>query len=420
MHSNGSLRIPFNFFLLIIILLTELYTYAADAPVKAVFRKIPLKSKITKVQPMTGIVLWESLNGKTTEAIQLEYSYMRYSDVVKEKGVYDWAAVEKKLNSVASRSHQAVMRFWDTYPGQPSSVPDYIKALPGYNNIVEKSENRDTGFPDWSNEEYQRFFLEFYKKFAEKYDRDPRLAFLQVGFGLWSEYHIYDPKEIIGKNFPSKSFQASFFNVMSKSFQETPWLISQDAQLDSRSPFANQPDLLKLKFGIFDDSFHLAWKPGYNYNGWKFFGLNRYQQSPAGGEILFPDKAHSNFVSSQWPIQTRSFGISFMVCEQWLKWISLEQLRMHSMACGYKFSIKDFETDGKTVKVTVENTGVAPIYYDAFITVDGVRANASLKALQPGQTYTYDIKSDSKTPAITIECDRLVKGQEIQFDADLS
>ena len=45
---------------------------------------------------------------------------------------------------------------------------------------------------------------------AEKYKNDPRLAFIQTGFGLWSEYHIYDGPFELGKTFPSKDFQDSF------------------------------------------------------------------------------------------------------------------------------------------------------------------------------------------------------------------
>lgn len=128
------------------------------------FRPIPLQSRITSVQPMTGIVMWQDSRNSHTDAIQLEYSYMRYSDVVKEMGTYDWSVVEHKLDAVAARKHQAILRFWDTYPGHPTSVPAYIKALPDYQEITAKSEGRDTGFPDWSHPEYQRFFLEFYKK----------------------------------------------------------------------------------------------------------------------------------------------------------------------------------------------------------------------------------------------------------------
>ena len=162
------------------------------------YRSIPLERRVTAVQPMTGIVMWEGSKNSASDAIQLEYSYMRYADVVKSRGEYDWTPVERKLDASAGRRHQAVLRFWDTYPGRPSAVPDYIKALPGYRDVVAQSEGRDTGFPDWAHPEYQRFVLEFYERFAAKYDRDPRLAFLETGFGLWAEYHVYSGPEVPG------------------------------------------------------------------------------------------------------------------------------------------------------------------------------------------------------------------------------
>jgi len=383
------------------------------------FRPIPLQSRITSVQPMTGIVMWQDSRNSHTDAIQLEYSYMRYSDVVKEMGTYDWSVVEHKLDAVAARKHQAILRFWDTYPGHPTSVPAYIKALPDYQEITAKSEGRDTGFPDWSHPEYQRFFLEFYKKFAQRYDRDRRLAFLETGFGLWAEYHIYSGPEEPGKTFPSKKFQARFFQHLTEVFNETPWMISQDAQAANRTPFASQPALLKLKFGIFDDSFHLAWKPGYNLDGWKFFGRDRYRHSPAGGEILFPNRQHEKYVAEHWTTEARNFGITFMICEQWPRLTTTERIKEHGLACGYKFKILAFEAGPNESHVTVTNTGVAPIYYDAFVAVNTVRTGVSLKYLQPGETRQFTVASGGAEPKLTIECDRLVPGQRITFDADL-
>lgn len=383
------------------------------------FQVIPLKSSITRVQPMTGIVLWEELNNKNTDAIQLEYSYMQYNDIVKQKGEYDWTAVERKLESAASRGHQMILRFWDTYPGHETTVPDYIKSMPDYHEIVTKSENRDTGFPDWSHPEYRRFFLEFYQKFAEKYDHDPRLAFLETGFGLWSEYHIYDPGEILGTNFPSKEFQAQFFKHLAGVLKETPWIISQDAHDGRRTPFASQPELLEVKFGIFDDSFHRAWEPGYNLDGWKFFGLDRILHSPAGGEILFRTKEHSDFVEANWAAQARNFGITFMICEQWLRWITMEKIQEHGIACGYKYKIVKLEASPTATRLTVLNTGVAPIYYDAFVAVNGVRAAESIKYLRAGESRQVTIPVGGHNPRITIECDRLVPGQKIEFEADI-
>jgi hypothetical protein len=67
----------------------------------------------------------------------------------------------------------------------------------------------------------------------------------------------------------------------------------------------------------------------------------------------------------------------------------------------------------------VTNTGVAPIYYDAFVAVNTVRTGVSLKYLQQGETRQFTVASGGAEPKLTIECDRLVPGQRITFDADL-
>jgi len=195
------------------ILIVSLVTLGAKADE---FKAIPFQSKIENVQPMTGIVMWGDSKNSHSDAIQLEFSYLKYSDVVKGKDRYDWKVVEKILNRAKARKHQAVLRFWDTYPGKPSGMPAYFKNEPGYKMLTAESENRDTGFPDWSHAEPKKFVLEFYEKFAERYDNDPRLAFLEVGFGLWAEYHIYSGPEIPGKTFPGRTFQATFVQHMDK------------------------------------------------------------------------------------------------------------------------------------------------------------------------------------------------------------
>ncbi|MFB3879679.1 MAG: DUF4832 domain-containing protein [Armatimonadota bacterium] len=382
-------------------------------------RPVPLQSRITGVQPMTGIVMWEDSKNSQTDAISLEYSYLRYDDVVKGKGEYDWSAVERKLDSIANRKHQAVLRFYETWPGRQTTVPQYIKELPDYHEVQAESEGRSTAFPDWSNAEYQRFFLEFYERFAEKYDRDPRLAFLEVGFGLWAEYHIYSGPEELGRTFPSKEFQARFFRHLSSVFTQTPWMISQDAHEAGRAPFADEPELLGLRFGIFDDTFHLAWTPSYNLEGWEFFGRDRWKGSPCGGEILFRNKERAEQVAAAWAKEAANFHITFMICEQWPRWTTMERIREHSMACGYRFRVTAFEASAAAARVTVANAGVAPIYYDAFVAVNGVRAGESLKGLLPGEERQFVVAAGGASPELSIECDRLVPGQRIEFEAEL-
>ena len=96
------------------------------------YTRVPLQAQIQGVQPMTGIVIWSDSAGSHNESYALEYSYMRYSDICKQKDVYDWAPVEKLLSQAAARGHQTVLRFYYTYVGKQCAVPDYIKALPDY------------------------------------------------------------------------------------------------------------------------------------------------------------------------------------------------------------------------------------------------------------------------------------------------
>ncbi|MCE2751564.1 MAG: hypothetical protein LW720_06695 [Pirellula sp.] len=68
-----------------------------------------LQSTLSNVQPMTGIVLWTTNEAAATAPIQLEYAYLKYSQIVQESGEYDWEPVERLLDEVASRKHQAIL-----------------------------------------------------------------------------------------------------------------------------------------------------------------------------------------------------------------------------------------------------------------------------------------------------------------------
>src|SRR5882672_7029865 len=130
----------------------------------------PLQSQITRVQPLTGLAFWSDSEHTATDAIQLEFFYLTYAALVPKKGEIDWKPLEQRLDAIQGRKHQAIVRFHDTYVGKPSGVPDYIRKLTGYRETTAKSEGKDTVFPDWSHPEMARFYVEFYSKFAEKYD----------------------------------------------------------------------------------------------------------------------------------------------------------------------------------------------------------------------------------------------------------
>lgn len=404
-------------------------TGEADPSTFEDYQRVPLSSKVTDVQPMTGIVLWNTSSYKNTDKIQLEFSYMLYSDVCKQKGVFDWTPVDKLLSEVAGRGHQAVIRFRYVYPGYSAAVPDYIKSWPGYESTTGKSEGEYTEFPDWRCGELQNFHLDFYQRFAMKYDNNPKLAFLETGFGLWAEYHIYDGPFVLGKTFPSKDFQVEFFRRMEECFLETPWCISIDAADDTYGPFHQKPNLLNGRFGNFDDSFMCEDHDDYNYESWSFFGKTRYQRAPFGGEFSYfedYDQEHcldkTGIYGRTFENEVKKYHMTFIIGNDQPEYQTLSRIKEASMAMGYHFAIRDFKIKpGEGAGVLIANTGVAPIYRDAYVAVGGVRGEYNLRQLLPGKEAWVAINNPSVTASSspTIECDHLVPGQRIQYDADV-
>lgn len=390
-------------------------------------RPVALRAHVDRVQPMTGLVLWATSEHNRTNAVQLEFSYMKYSDIVKRQGVYDWRVMDRLLDRVASRKHQAIVRFYYVYPGNPTTVPAYIRAMRDYHETRGITEGKPTMFPDWSHRALQEFTLEFYGKLAERYDNDPRLAFVETGFGLWAEYHIYQGPRLLGKTFPDKTFQSAFARRLDAVFHKTPWMLSIDAADDEYAPFPDREDLRKLPFGVFDDSFLCEQHKRINEPRWEILDRDRWKIAPAGGEISYYTKHDQQEALAETgphgiPFEkaAAAFHLTFMIANDQPKYRTFDRIKSAGMACGYRFAITGFEASESRSRITVTNRGVAPIYHDAFLAVNGVRSSQSLKGLLPGESRTDEIAAGGASPKLTIACDRLVPGQSIGFDADLN
>lgn len=387
------------------------------------FQYVDIDSEVTEVQPMTGIVLWNTNNQINTDAISLEYSYMDYADIVIAEDTYDWTPVDNLLDQMAARNHQAVLRFRFSYPGQTTNVPQYIKDLPDYNEIEGLSENKVTWFPDWTHPELQDFTLKFYQEYAARYDADPRLAFVQVGFGLWAEYHIYSGPFVLGETFPSKAYQKTFFDTLNDAFDKTYWSISIDAASSTYSPFSAEPDYLDLTFGVFDDSFMHAGHSGYNENSWNFFDRERYKWAPAGGEFSYYSSYDQQNVLNEnvgahgipYEIFAQDFHITYINGNDQPNYHPMDRIKEASMRSGYKFKLLSFQTKPDSSIIEVTNVGVAPIYIDAFMTVNGVRSTESLKLLLPDATKVFHIAAGGDNAVVTIESDEILSTEEIQY-----
>lgn len=429
-------------------------SFAAD-------RSVALNKSIESLEPMKGIVFWpdQAKEQKNLQSsISLEFSYCLPCAVAKgktdDKIDYDWSSFEKMLDDIKSRGHQAIVRFRIEYPSETienapnctegvkgaTAVPNYIKANKSYTETYSENPGGDgpTYYADWSNKELQWFYKQFYTDFATKYDKDPRIAFVQAGFGHWAEYHIYGTTLKLDSNFAGKGYQSEFLTHLDSLFKETPWSISIDAADKKYTPIAGNKTLLGLKFGLFDDSFmhkehDISQGDGDNEKNWQSIGTDRWKTSPAGGEIsYYEDKDQHEFLNPAglygvtWEDAAAKYHMTYVIGNDAPegKYATKDRVYEASSYAGYKFEITGYAVNKVSAAVRVKNIGIAPLYHNAYVTVKDVRSKTSLKGLLPGEEATYTIAGieigNSESPEVTITGDKLLKDATIPYKANLS
>ncbi len=387
----------------------------------AEWQEVALEASQAGVQPGCGVVLWSDHEHVTSDAVQLEFSYLRYDAiaVAAEPERWDWTPVERLLAAAAARHHQVIIRLHDTYPGEArSGAPAWITNQPGYRDTVAASEGKPTGFPDWGCAAWQDLAIEVHRRMAMAYDHDPRLAAVEAGFGLWAEYHIYDGPMQLGRTFPDHAYQRHFLTSLAACWQATPWLISIDAADRETAPVAADPALLALPFGCFDDSFLAKEHPTVNARNWAAMDATRWQRAMCGGEFSYYNNRDQKLALSAagphgdpFPAAAARFHLSWIIGSDQPRHAGLEAVRQAGRVLGYRFRVASIASDRTSTRVEVVNDGIAPIYQDAWPARGGVRSPTSLRTLLPGERRTCIIPAASG--GFSIASDRLSPGQTI-------
>ena len=434
----------FQFFSYLLISMIMLVSPCMDA-MELDFAAVEVNRTITSVQPMTGLVLWSGHDqmDKYASVITLEFAYCLPCKVVtgKKDGKiqYNWSYLENILNDIASRNHQGVIRFRYENPGNKevgttgaTAVPQYIKDLSDYNETYNYVEDQKTYYADWTNDELKWFTKQFITDFNARYKDDPRIAVIQLGFGHWSEGHIYGTDLKLGVNFPSKAYQKEYFIHVANTL-EIPWGMSIDGGDSYYSPVAEDEELLALNFGVFDDSFmheghELASGSGWNEMCWDGVGKEyRWIKGICGGEIsYYTSNDQKNFLNPNgmygwtWENAAAKYHISYMLANNapGSKHATVDRFREAGIASGYKFRVSDCRTNGTETRLVVSNQGIAPIYRDAYFAIGQHRSTMSLKGLLPQDTLKVTIPTGlSKAEDLHITSLYILSTQEIEFAA---
>lgn len=336
--------------------------------------------------PLKGLVPYQGDN-RSKFPHSLEFNYLAYSSLVKGYEQFDWQPLEKMLNDISSRGHQAVFRIYLEYPDEKTGIPQFlikdglkVTRYPNGNSSLKPPSQAET--PNYEDPNLRRSLKAFIRAFGKKYDGDPRVGFITAGLlGSWGEWHT-DPRPEL---FASKEVQAEILAAYTAAFRATPVLLRYPvgANDDKNAMNAN------LKFGYHDDSF--AWatldtgkpdKSWFYMPSLKAAGASaeaKWKTAPVGGEIR-PEAWGEVFDTKPSKPEIQSFRES--VAATHASWVMdsgmfkqrqdqgrIDRAAAEVLRMGYEFHVPAVQIDKVTagklpVRVELVNRGVAPFYYD--------------------------------------------------------
>lgn len=141
-----------------------------------------------------------SEGGPYNQPHRLVRTQMLWSDIEPERGVFDWEGFEAKNNFEYwdSIGVSYIIRFRMDVPsrrdrGTRMQIPQWLFDMIDGDGVFYDNDDIGKGFsPDYENPimiaEHERFL----KAFGERYNNDPRVAFIQLGsVGHWGEWHTW-------------------------------------------------------------------------------------------------------------------------------------------------------------------------------------------------------------------------------------
>lgn len=331
--------------------------------------------------PLKGFVPY--LRADASFPHSLEWDYTRLSEVMTGPTNFNWAPFEAKLAAAASRGHQFIARFYLEWPGRPTAVPQYLldaglKLRTWTNTNTQPFPPAIDHTPDYEDPRLRAALTHFIRAFGERYDGDPRLAFVGLGLlGTWGEWHN-SPRD---EWFASKAVQTEVMDAFETAFPRTR-LVARYPAGDHDPRYAQN---VRRAMGYHDDSF--AWATAHSgKRGEEWFfesrlraagALEKWRTQPIGGEVrpevwpcLFDDPSCAP-AGQEFDRCAAATHVSWLCNEGVFRGKIQGATRERALAAarrmGYELHLSRaawrLAEDSLQVSLTLTNTGLAPFYY---------------------------------------------------------
>jgi Domain of unknown function (DUF4832) len=316
----------------------------------------------------------------------MEFNYVGFADLVKGYDRFDWQPLERLLNQISGRGHQAIFRIFLEYPGKSNIIPkfliaDGLKVHKYLNTNTHPLPPAKIETPDYQDANLRKSLKNFIAAFGKKYDGDPRIGFITAGLlGTWGEWHTFPKDEL----FASKDVQIEVMEAYEAAFQVTPILLRYPAGENTWGKASNA----KRPFGYHDDSF--AWATldtGKKGDDWFYVpalkhagseAVEKWRRHPIGGEIR--PEAWGKVFDPQ-PGDKKIQDFRKCVDQTHVSWLMdtgmfrekpndsrRERAEAEVRHMGYEFHVPVVRVsnneDSLQIELEIVNRGVAPFYYD--------------------------------------------------------
>jgi hypothetical protein len=376
----------------------------------------PQESDAVLNNPFMGLVP-AAAGGPYVQPHRLVYMVLSWRDLEPEKGKFAFAEIEKKykFETWNQQGVKVILRFVLDYGTNQKhmDIPDWLyQEINGDGTWYDEDVGK--GFsPNYDNPKLIAAHQRVMQKLGERYDHDPRVAFLALGsLGHWGEWHTYSDEKV-NIPFPKLAVSDQYVQHYLDAFP--------DKKLLMRRP---HPIVLDKHLGLYNDMFGSP-RSTSDFVDWF---ENGYRSSLAGADIpAMPDfwrtgpsgGEFGNAGSVRGLLQPENIGevlaeakrshVSWMgatvLSEAKLNPIEQRNLNQFLETIGYRYVIRsatypDRVRQGGNLPLTmrIDNRGAAPFYYPwplELSLVDGAGkvvastvTNEDIRRWLPGQTQT--------------------------------
>jgi len=188
--------------------------------------------------PLKGWVVWGENTTTPPQPSTLFFTYRSWRILEPEEGQFDFDSWEKEIwEHWTSQGMKAIIRVYLDYPGRPTGTPQWL--IDSGVSMTRYDEYGGGLSPNYRHPLFLEKVKRLIQKLGERYDNDPRVAFLDVGIlGHWGEWHTYPHEEL----FAPERVQREIVDSFSEAFKNKKMMLRYPNDWTAKEPFGYRDD----------------------------------------------------------------------------------------------------------------------------------------------------------------------------------